>query len=236
MTRKNAKRAYKPNPREDRKPIEFKIKRNIKLLPRNLNQEDYLEYLDDIDKPIVVAVGPAGTGKTLMATYWAMDQLGTNEFNKIIITRPNIATDDKDIGYLPGTVESKMKPWVLPMVEYFKDYYSYSEIEHMIEQDIIELTPIAYIRGRTFKNSIVIIDEAQNLTRSSMLSILTRIGEGSKMIITGDVQQSDRGTHNGLSEFIGKARDIDGIGLVEFTKNDVERHPIIQQILDKYDD
>jgi phosphate starvation-inducible PhoH-like protein len=155
---------------------------------------------------------------------------------KIIITRPNVAVDDKDIGYLPGDILKKMTPWMMPVLDVFAEYYSQDQIKYMLEENIIEMVPIAFIRGRTFKNAIVLDDEAQGTTTNSMMSILTRIGEGSKMIVTGDLAQSDRGSDNGLADFLDRFENSKHIKVVKFTKGDVERHPVIREILEIYKD
>lgn len=208
----------------------------VKLLPRNVAQEDYIYALANPDNAMVFAIGPAGCGKTLLATQWAIKGLVTGEFKKIVISRPNIAVDDKDIGFLPGGIFEKMAPWMMPILDVFKEYYSVEEVELMIKSEIIEVCPIAYIRGRTFKDAAIIIDEAQNTTQNSMLSILTRIGEGSKMIVTGDVDQSDRGIHNGLQDFLQKVenRKLKYLEVIRFAKGDVERHEAVKEILNIY--
>lgn len=213
-------------------------KKQIKLIPKSLNQENYILSLEDNSKPIVVVVGPAGTGKTMLATLWAIKEFEAGSYQKIIISRPNIAVDDKDIGFLPGDIFKKMTPWLLPILDIFKEYYSKQELEYMLKEEILEISPIAYIRGRTFKNSVVIIDEAQGTTPNSMLSILTRIGENSKMIITGDLKQTDRGGENGLRGFIEKIKsrkETEYISLIEFSERDIERHPAVREIISLYE-
>jgi phosphate starvation-inducible PhoH-like protein len=209
-------------------------RQRIKLLPKNVAQESYIEALEDPSVNMVFALGYAGSGKTYLSTLYAIQQLRAGAVSKVVITRPNIAVDDKDIGFLPGDILKKMAPWTKPVLDVFEEHYNSKEIAHMIEEGIIELVPIAYLRGRTFKNSIVILDEAQNTTRTSMLSALTRIGEGTKMIITGDVRQSDRGKDNGLTDFVARFDGTASIRVCHFGKDSIERHPIITDILRMY--
>lgn len=211
-----------------------KIKQKVTLLPKNLAQENYIDALEDPTKHIVFAVGYAGTGKTYIATTYAIQQLKAGEISKIIITRPNIAVDDKDIGFLPGDIMKKMAPWTKPVLDVFEEYYTVKDICRMLEENVIELVPLAYVRGRTFKDAVVIVDEAQNTTRNSMLSVLTRIGEGSKMIVTGDVKQSDRGYSNGLTDFLDRFENSKNIAVCKFGKDSVERHEVITEILHMY--
>src|SRR5574344_1035633 len=152
-TQRNAKRANRPNPREDRNNIinfnKTKQKqKNIKLLPRNVTQEKYIDAMNNDNNSIIIAYGCAGVGKSLLATQYAIKGLVEGKFDKIIVTRPNISLDDKDIGYLPGDVLSKMLPWMKPLTDCMKEYYSLDEIKKMIENEIIEMVPLAYIRGR----------------------------------------------------------------------------------------
>lgn len=197
-------------------------------------QENYIDALEDSNIDIVFAIGNAGTGKTYLATLFAIIQLKSGTCEKVVITRPNIAVDDKDIGFLPGNIYQKMAPWTKPVLDVFEEYYSVKEITAMIENNIIEMVPLAYVRGRTFKNSVIILDEAQNTTRNSMLSVLTRIGDDSKMIITGDTKQSDRGNNNGLTDFVARFERSNRIAVCKFGQKDVERHPVIEEILKMY--
>ena len=209
-------------------------KQKVVLLPKNVAQEAYIEALENPAINIVFACGYAGSGKTYLATLYAIKCLKNGICDKIVITRPNIAVDDKDIGFLPGDILKKMGPWTKPVMDVLEEYYSVKEITYMVEENIIELVPMAYLRGRTFKNAIVIVDEAQNTTRNSMLSALTRIGENSKMIITGDTKQSDRGSENGLSDFLGRFEGSKRIAVCHFDRKSIERHPIIGEILKLY--
>lgn len=241
---RKAKRANRPNPRAERNvhylnPEDESGSTNtkrVKILPRNIAQEKYLELLDDEMKSVIFATGPAGTGKTLIATLYAIQQLRAGEIKKIIITRPAVSVDEQH-GFLPGDLLQKMAPWVIPITDVFKEYYSPAQLTRMLENEIIEIAPLAYMRGRTLKNAIVIFDEAQNATPSQMKMVLTRIGENSRMFITGDVRQHDRGfSDNGLKDFLARLmlKGSDRIGAVTFDAGDVERHPVIEDVLDLY--
>lgn len=243
---KKAKRARRANPRRERNfqnkgnLIELENyrktrKRRVEIIPRNVVQEDYLEALEDPQINICIATGPAGCGKTWLATLAAIKAFRTGQVEKIVITRPNVAVDDRDIGFLPGDILKKMAPWVKPITDVFEEYYTPKQIESMIEEGLIEICPIAFIRGRTFKNSWILIDEAQGTTPNSMLSILTRIGEGSKMVVTGDLDQSDYKDTNGLQDFLDRFRGSSLIEVIRFTKREVERHPVVKEILRIYD-
>lgn len=209
-------------------------KKRVELIPKNLAQERYVDALENDNIDIVFACGYAGSGKTYLATLYAIQRLKEGAVEKIVITRPNIAVDDKDIGFLPGDILKKMAPWTRPVMDVLEEYFTVKEITAMVEENVIELVPLAHIRGRTFKKSIVILDEAQNTTPNSMLSALTRIGEGSKMVITGDTRQTDRGKSNGLSDFLEKFERSGRIAVCHFDKKSVERHPVIGEILRIY--
>lgn len=248
LQNRRLKRSTRANPREDRNTRDRRVANNIieldqfsthiktkvDLVPKNLNQETYIDRLEDPAVSIVFAVGPAGTGKTLLATLYAIQCLKNGSAKKVVITRPNVALDDRDIGFLPGDIYGKMAPWTRPILEVFEDYYSAKTIQSMLENNIIELLPMAYVRGRTLKNSVIILDEAQNTTKNSMISALTRIGEGSKMIVTGDIKQSDRGDTNGLTDFLSRYQQHRAVAVVEFSRQDVERHPVIGTLLNWY--
>jgi len=243
------KRSNRANPREDRNIFDNKNVRNniveleqftrnlktkVDLIPKNLSQEKYIEKLEDPNCDIVFAVGPAGTGKSYLATLFAIQSLKNGSVSKIVITRPNISLDDKDIGFLPGDIYAKMAPWTRPILEIFEEFYSVKQISTMLENNVIELLPMAFVRGRTLKNSVILLDEAQNTTQNSMVSALTRIGEGSKMVVTGDTRQSDRGQINGLTDFLDRYKPNRRIAVVEFQQQDVERHPVINTVLGWY--
>jgi phosphate starvation-inducible PhoH-like protein len=215
-----------------------KTKSKVVILPRNIAQEDYVELLDDDTRDIIFATGPAGTGKTLLGVLAAIRSLKAGEIDKVVITRPAVSVDEQH-GFLPGDLNEKMAPWTRPIFDVFEEYYSTKEISSMLEENVIEVAPLAYMRGRTFKNSCIIADEMQNATPSQMKMLLTRIGEGSRIILTGDLAQHDRGfENNGLKDFMKRLnhRGSRRIGFVEFEQQDVERHPAVKEVLFIYGD
>lgn len=256
-----AKRANRSNPREDRNHGHPKGRRHqaeiipfnpdfgdedrretrrkrVELIPRNVAQEDYCEALQDDSKAIVFAMGPAGCGKTLLGTLAAIKMLQSGEIEKIIITRPAVSVDEQH-GFLPGTLTEKMAPWTTPIMDVFKEHYSPREVERMLLDEVIEIAPLAYMRGRTFKNALIVFDESQNATVNQMKMVLTRIGEGSRLIVTGDLKQHDRGyEENGLKDFVERleSRGSNAIAVCRFDAADVERHPVIEEILALYGD
>lgn len=242
MPRRNAKvakRANRENPRIERPfnphPQEPRPQR-IELLPRNLAQENYLAALQDKAKHIVFAIGPAGTGKSYLCTQYAIQQLQYHQIERIVITRP-VVSNGEDIGALPGTLIEKMAPWTRPLIDIFREHYSVRSLTHLLEEEIVEICPLGYMRGRSLKNCLIIFDEAQNSLDSQMQMALTRIGEGTRIFVTGDLMQHDRGYHdNGLRDFIGRLdRDpCSGIAVCRFSSQDVERHPIIEDVLRLY--
>lgn len=209
----------------------------VKLTPRNIHQEDYLLKLLDESKNIVFALGPAGTGKTLLACQTAVKLFQEGKVDKIVVTRPAVSADE-DLGFLPGTLEEKMAPWTRPIFDVIREYFSAREIEGMITEGVIEISPLAYMRGRTFKNAFILADEMQNTTPNQMKMLLTRIGEGSKMVVTGDLKQADRLTQNGLLEFVNlmEKRNLSRIDVARFNSTDIERHEAVKEVLDIYGD
>jgi phosphate starvation-inducible PhoH-like protein len=213
-------------------------RRRVQIYPKNLSQESYLLKLNDPQKMIVFAIGPAGTGKTMLAVQWAIDQLKYSEADKIIITRPAVSVDE-DHGFLPGTLQEKMEPWTKPIMDVFAENYSAREVENFVKEGVIETSPLAYMRGRTFKNAVIIADEMQNATPSQMKMLLTRLGQNSRMVVTGDLQQADRPSNNGLLEFLGLFNDFRNhryVDVCHFTVGDVERHEAVKEILAIYGD
>ena len=215
-----------------------KLNKQVILTPRSENQRNYINFIQDPKTYITFGVGPAGTGKTMLGTQLAIDSLLKGKVEKIVISRPNVACDEQDIGFLPGDMGKKLSPWLLPILDVFKEYYSPNEIKKMMADEIIEMVPIAYIRGRTFKKSFIIIDEAQGTTPNSLLAILTRIGEGSRMVVTGDLKQTDHKKKNGLEDFLERysKNPINGVETVIFNNSDIQRHPVLIDILSLYED
>jgi phosphate starvation-inducible PhoH-like protein len=213
-------------------------RRRVQIYPKSLSQETYLLKLNDPNKMIVFAIGPAGTGKTMLAVQWAIDQLKYGSADKIIITRPAVSVDEQH-GFLPGDLNQKMEPWTKPIFDVFSENFNAREIENFVREGVIETSPLAYMRGRTFKNSVVIADEMQNATPSQMKMLLTRLGSNSKMVVTGDLQQADRPCNNGLLEFLQLFNNFENhryVDLVKFDIHDVERHEAVKEILAIYGD
>jgi len=214
-----------------------KKNKNIDIIPRNRNQESYTLSLLNESKSIVFGIGPAGTGKTLLACQAAVKSFLENDISKIIVTRPAVSTDE-DLGFLPGTLEQKMAPWTRPIFDVLREYFYSGEIESMIREGIIEISPLAYMRGRTFKRAFIIADEMQNATPNQMKMLLTRIGMYSKMAVTGDLAQADRLNDNGLIDFVNqiKRKDTKHIDVCYFKKEDIERHEAVKEVLEIYGD
>ena len=213
-------------------------KQRVSLYARNPTQQVYLEKLQDDSKNIVFAVGPAGTGKTLLAVQTGIKLFQEGIVDKIIVTRPAVSVDE-DLGFLPGTLNEKMAPWTRPIFDVLGEYYQAKDIAKMLEEGVIEISPLAYMRGRTFKNAYIIADEMQNATANQMKMLLTRLGENSKMVVTGDLNQADRLDNNGLSEFCQLMQNVSRlkyIDSIEFSARDIERHNAVKEVLAVYGD
>jgi len=215
----------------------YKKKNQVNILPRNINQETYMLKLLDREKDIIFGIGPAGTGKTLIAVQVAVKLFKEGLVDKIIVTRPAVSVDE-DLGFLPGTLEQKMAPWTRPIFDVLREYFNAREISGMIDEGIIEISPLAYMRGRTFKKSFILADEMQNATQSQMKMLLTRIGMGSRMAVTGDLAQADRIQDNGLVKFVQclDQRQLSRLDIVRFAKGDIERHDAVREVLEIYGD
>jgi len=222
---------------EEQRHIKRHRKQEVSIIPKNTAQEDYIDKLNNDENRLVFAVGPAGTGKTLLATLKAIKELRDGNIERIIITRPAVSVDEQH-GFLPGDLNQKMEPWVAPLMDVFDEYFSPDELTHMIRDKVIEIAPLAYMRGRNFKDSIVLLDEAQLTTPNQLKMAMTRVNETSRMFITGDLNQSDQGK-DGLEHFTklinayGNAR---GIAITQFENKHVERSEIVKTILNIYGD
>lgn len=204
--------------------------------PKNQSQEYYHSQLKHKNKKIIVATGPAGTGKTLFATECGVRNFLLGHYEKLIFTRPSVSVDE-DLGFLPGTLEEKMAPWVRPIYDILYTFITPKEVTTLIEDKIIEISPLGYMRGRTFKNCWIVADEMQNSTVSQMKMLMTRLGENSRLVITGDLEQYDRINElNGLEDFLDKfkGKRSSSITSVEFRKTDIQREEIVKEVLDIY--
>jgi phosphate starvation-inducible PhoH-like protein len=207
-------------------------------VPKTDSQHKYVEYLNDDFNKIVISTGPAGTGKTLFACQKAIVQMKNLNLNKIIITRP-IVTVEEEIGFLPGNLIKKMDPWTKPIFDIFLEYYSKSELDLMLNNGKIEICPLAFMRGRTFKHSFIIADEMQNSSPNQMKMLTTRLGTDTRLVITGDLHQSDILKENGLNDLMLKLnynpKFTEMIKVVNFKSDEVERSEIVKKIIEIYD-
>jgi len=203
------------------------------------NQRKYVAALNNKNDSITAVIGPAGTGKTLLACNAAIQNLKDGKIDKIIITRPVVPVEE-EIGFLPGTIMKKMDPWTRPIIDIFEEYYSKSQVTNMMLNGQIEISPLGFMRGRTFKHAFIIADEMQNSSPNQMYMLLTRIGTNSRMVITGDLDQSDKFENNGLKDFIKKYNAIQSqksyknINLVHLDNNDIQRSELVSQIIEMY--
>ncbi len=203
--------------------------------PKTLGQKYYVDEIRN--KMVVFGVGPAGTGKTYLAMAMAITAFKNEEVSRIVLTRPAIEAGEK-LGFLPGDLQSKVDPYLRPLYDALYQIMGAESFQRNMEKGLIEVAPLAYMRGRTLDNAFVILDEAQNTTPAQMKMFLTRIGFGSKAIITGDATQKDLapGVKSGLDQALHILRDVEGIGICNLTSEDVVRHPLVQRIVKAYDD
>lgn len=212
-------------------------KQRVVMTARSSNQKTYLQKLQNEETSIVFAIGPAGTGKTMLAVMHGIKLFQEGQIDKIIVTRPAVSVDE-DLGFLPGDLNEKMAPWTRPIFDVMGEYYKASDIKKMLEEGVIEISPLAYMRGRTFKNAYIVADEMQNATINQMKMLLTRLGEGSKMVVTGDLAQADRLSDNGLINFCNLLanKQMKHIDIVQFDHKDIERHEAVKEVLAIYGD
>jgi phosphate starvation-inducible PhoH-like protein len=204
--------------------------------PKNRHQEEYMSRLKNKHKKIIVVSGPAGTGKTLLATEQGVRLFLMGTYEKLIFTRPSVSVDE-ELGFLPGTLEEKMAPWVRPIYDVLYNFISPREVQALMEDKIIEISPLGFMRGRTFKNAWIVADEMQNSTVSQMKMLLTRLGENSRIVITGDLEQNDRPHEiNGMEDFLQKfkGKRSTSISSFEFDRADIQREEVVREVLDIY--
>lgn len=216
------------------------IRKAVRIIPRNLHQEEYLEYLMDPQKVIVIAHGPAGSGKSQLAMMAGIKALSEKKIDKLILCRPAIGVDEEDHGFLPGDINEKMEPWARPLLDVLFEYYSGKEIEAMLENKVLEIAPLMYMRGRNLRNCWMVLDEAQNCSLSQIKTVFTRICDNVKIVVTGDNAQSDkRSGENGLLQFkklLAEHPTNQYMAQVEFDHKDIERHPVVAEVLHIFKD
>lgn len=212
--------------------------KRVEMIPRNTAQESYIEHLYDDSKRVVFAIGPAGTGKSYLGVLRAIKALREGEVEKIIIVRPAVGAEGENHGFLPGDLNQKLSPWLQPLIDIFEEYYSKESFQSMVNDGTVEFATLMYMRGRTFKNCIVIFDESQNSLPSQMKILLTRLGENCRAFITGDLGQTDHKKDNGLMDFVNRLHNAnsDMISLTQFEHKHIERDPVVAEVLRIYGD
>jgi phosphate starvation-inducible PhoH-like protein len=215
--------------------LDLQVRTERRLVaPRSPNQAAYLRAIDRHD--LVFALGPAGTGKTYLAVAAAVSLLRQRRVDRMILSRPAVEAGEK-LGFLPGDLREKVDPYLRPLYDALQDMLPEGKLESRIETGLIEIAPLAYMRGRTLSNAVVILDEAQNTTPSQMKMFLTRLGENSRMVVTGDPTQTDLppGMPSGLADAVDKLDGVPGIGIVRFDQGDIVRHPLVTEIIHAYE-
>ena len=219
------------NPVDLRHSVKLK---KTQIIPKSLNQNAYLELIDKYD--VNFGVGPAGTGKTYLAVAKAVEALESEQVSRLVLTRPAVEAGEK-LGFLPGDLAQKVDPYLRPVYDALYEMMGFDKVEKLIARHVIEVAPLAYMRGRTLNHSFIILDEAQNTTPQQMKMFLTRVGFGSSAVITGDITQTDLPGHqaSGLKQVLNILQGVDGIGFSFFSAQDVVRHPLVQSIVRAYE-
>lgn len=203
--------------------------------PRNTGQHHYLEQIEQHD--LTFATGPAGTGKTYLAVAKGIEYFEKGEVQKLVFARPAVEAGEK-LGFLPGDLVEKVLPYLRPVYDALYEMMGFKEVQKLLQSDIIEILPLAFMRGRTLNEAFILLDEAQNTTLMQMKMFLTRIGFGSKAVVTGDMTQVDlpKGTDSGLAHAVTLLKDTEGVSIHAFTSKEVVRHPLVSRIIDRYDE
>lgn len=227
-------RATGDTPAMPREPIELRNP-GKQIVPRSDGQATFVKAIKEHD--VVLCAGPAGCGKTFLAVAMAVSMLRAEQVRKIVLVRPAVEAGE-NLGFLPGDLQAKINPYLRPLLDALREMLDYEVLKRLTEQDVIEMIPLAYMRGRTLNNAFIILDEAQNTTISQMKMFLTRLGMGSRMVISGDTTQIDLPSHrqSGLLDAMNRLHNIRGCARVRMGGKDIVRHPLVQRIVDAYDD
>ncbi len=211
-----------------------RTRRGEEVRAKTFRQRQYIDYISKRD--LTFCIGPAGTGKTFLAVVVAVRELLADRFEKLILTRPAVEAGEK-LGFLPGDLQQKVNPYLRPLYDAINEFIDPEKVPSLMERGVIEVAPLAYMRGRTLNNAFVIVDEAQNTTASQMKMVLTRLGFHSRMVVTGDITQTDLSPNqqSGLSVALRILKNVEGIGFSEFSQKDVVRHPLVQRIVSAYE-
>ena len=211
-----------------------KTRRGLEIRAKTFHQRQYIDALRRRD--LTFCIGPAGTGKTYLAVVVAVQALLSNQFERLILTRPAVEAGEK-LGFLPGDLQQKVNPYLRPLYDAINEFIDPEKVPNLIEREIIEVAPLAYMRGRTLNNAFIIVDEAQNTTPAQMKMVLTRLGFNSRMVITGDITQTDLPSYqkSGLDVALQILKNVEGIAICEFSQQDVVRHPLVQRIVAAYE-
>ena len=208
---------------------------NLAIIPNGSHQQEYIETINK--RVLTFGIGPAGTGKTYLAVASAVQQLVSGEIEKILLVRPAVEAGEK-LGFLPGDLSQKVDPYLRPLYDALFEMLGFKETNQLIERNIIEVVPLAFMRGRTLNDSFIILDESQNATVEQMKMFLTRFGFGSKVVVTGDITQIDlpKNTHSGLVHSLDVLKELSEVGFIKFDSKDIVRHGLVQKIVEAYED